>query len=249
MCLRPKLFLMSTVIAVVVSSFSCGASETKPSELDTAITQAASSTPTPSPTPINPQALLEQSGDVMEALDSFHFQLEHKSGGTPFLSGLLITDAEGDVVNPDKLSAEFGGAFGTVYVKSSLVTLGKDSYMTNPLSGKWESVPTEISPLGFFNPQRGISAIMSQVTRLSLISSDKDIYRLKGELPAEALASLFGVTVKGGSISVELTIDADSLYLLEAVLDGRVTAGEPDGTVRVIFLSRFNETFTIEPPQ
>ena len=89
---------------------------------------------------------------------------------------------------------------------------------------------------------------MSQVAQVSLISRDKDAYRLEGELPAEALASLLGVTVKGVSISVELTIDADSLYLLEAVLDGRVTAGEPDGTVRVIILSRFNETFAIEPP-
>lgn len=239
---------MSTVMAVVIGSLSCGGSETKPTESDAASTQALSSTPTPSPTPVNPQALLEQSGQAMESLDSFHFLLEHRSGGTPFLPGLLITDAEGDVVNPDKLSAEFGGAFGTVYVKSSLVTLGEASYMTNPLSGKWETVPTEVSPLGFFDPQQGISAIMSQVVQLSLISSDEDAYGLKGELPAEALASLFGATVKGVSILVELTIDADSLYLLEAVLDGRVTAGEPDGTVRVITLSHFNEPITIEPP-
>ena len=172
MCLRPKLLIVSVAIAAIIGAYACGSTESTLPEPDAAIT------PTPSPTPINPQALLEQSGDVMEALDSFHFQLEHKSGGTPFLSGLLITDAEGDVVNPDKLSAEFGGAFGTVYVKSSLVTLGNDSYMTNPLSGRWESVPTEISPLGFFNPQLGISAIMSQVTRLSLISGYEVVNRL-----------------------------------------------------------------------
>lgn len=245
---RLKLFLMSTVIAVVISSLSCGGTETKSPEPDATTTQVTSSTPTPSPTPINPQALLERSGDVMESLDSFHFLLEHKSGGTPLLPGLLITEADGDVVKPDKLSVDFGGAFGTIYVKSSLVTLGEASYMTNPLTGKWENVPTEVSPLGFFNPQRGISAIMSQVVQVRLISSDEDAYRLEGELPAEALASLLGATVKGVSISVELTIDADSLYLLEAILDGRVTAGEPDGTVRVITLSRFNEPFVIEPP-
>ncbi|MCH7744444.1 MAG: LppX_LprAFG lipoprotein [Chloroflexi bacterium] len=248
MCLRSKFFLMSTVIAVMIGSFSCGGSETNPSKSDTAATQTLPSTPTPSPTPVNPQVLLEQSGQAMESLDSFHFLLEHPSGGTPLLPGLLITSAEGDVVKPDKISVDFGGAFGIVYVESSVVTLGDSSYMTNPLTGKWENVPTEVSPLGFFDPQRGVSAMMFQVTQASLISSDEGTYRLKGSLPAEALAAILGPTIKGVSISVELTIDADSLYLLEAVLDGRVTADEPDGTVRVITLSRFNEPVVIEPP-
>ena len=83
---------------------------------------------------------------------------------------------------------------------------------------------------------------------MSLLFSDKEAYHLKGRLPTEALASLLGTTVKGATISVELTIDAEGLYLLEALLDGRVTVGEPDGTVRVIILSRFNESFAIEPP-
>lgn len=248
MYLKSKLFLISLVVVVMIGSFSCGDSETKPAEPDASTTQVPTSTPTPSPTPINPQVLLDQSGQAMESLDSFHFLLEHRSGGTPLLPGLLIESAEGDIVNPDQLSIDFSGAFGTVFIESSVVTLGDASYMTNPLTGKWATIPTEESPLGFFDPQRGVSEIMSQVANASLISSDKAAYRIEGELPAEALANILGTTLKGVSISVELTIDADTLYLLEAVLDGRVTEGEPDGTVRVITLSRFNEPIVIEPP-
>ncbi len=248
MYLKSKLFLIYITIVVLMGSFACGDSETKPAEPGASTTQVPTSTPTPSPTPINPQALLDQSGQAMETLDSFHFLLEHRSGGTPLLPGLLIESAGGDVVNPDQLSIDFSGAFGNVFVESSAVILGDASYMTNPLTGKWATVPTEESPLGFFDPQRGVSEIMSQVANASLISSDEAAYRIEGELPAEALVTILGTTVKGVSISVELTIDADSLYLLEAVLDGRVTEGEPDGTVRVITLSRFNVPIVIEPP-
>jgi hypothetical protein len=185
----------------------------------------------------------------MEDLDSFQFSLEHPSGGTALLSNLLIQRAEGRVMKPDKLFTEFSGSFGGFVIKTGVITLGDDSYMTNPLSGEWESVPAEVSPLGFFDPRRGIAAIMAQLVGVRLVPDGRGVYRVDGELAAEALAPLLGATVEGAIIAAELTIDADNLYLLEATLDGRVTSGEPDGTVRVIKLSRFNEAFSIEAPK
>ena len=164
------------------------------------------------------------------------------------LPGLLIQEAEGDVISPDKISTDFSGSFGGFAVKSSLITIGDKSYMTNPLTGQWEDVPTDVSPLGFFNPRQGIASMMSQVTSPTLLPGGGDSIRVQGRIPAEALAPLLGATVKGTTVAVELAIDANELYLLEAVFDGRVTPTEIDGVIRVIRLSRFNEPITIEPP-
>ncbi|MCI0441456.1 MAG: LppX_LprAFG lipoprotein [Chloroflexi bacterium] len=210
-------------------------------------------TPTLSPTPVNPRAVLEQAGRAMESVESFAFKLEHQRGGTPLpiLPGLLLTEAEGEVVKPDRIAARFNGTIrGSLFVKSSLITLGDASYMTNPVSGAWESVPPDISPLGFFNPSEGVSAMMSQVQSPSLLDSNTpETYRIRGRLPVEALRPLFGETIMGATVGVDLTIDARNLYLTRAEIDGRITEAEEEGVVRVVVLSRFNEPLSIEPPQ
>jgi hypothetical protein len=50
-------------------------------------------------------------------------------------------------------------------------------------------------------------------------------------------------------VEAELTIDAKTLFLTEAILTGRVTATEPDGVIRTITLSKFNQPLTIVAPQ
>ena len=89
---------------------------------------------------------------------------------------------------------------------------------------------------------------MSQVEQPSLLPGTDGAYRIRGKLPAEALRSLLGSALRDVTVDVVLTLDAEALYLLEAVIDGRVTPAEEDGVVRVITLSRFNEPFAIEPP-
>lgn len=244
-----KLLCITALFAVVLTANACSGSgdDARPDGTASA-TPTRIPAPTPTPTPVNPQVLLDQSGAVMEDLDSFHFQLTHRSGGTELLENMFLQEAEGDVVKPDQISAEFSGTFGGIAIKSGVITLGDDSYMINPLSGKWENVPKEVSPLGFFNPREGIASMMAQVSQPGLVESKNDSYLIEGKLPAEALGPLLGTTVQGAFVSVELRIDAGGSYLLEAVIDGKVTSTEPEGTVRVIKLSRFNEPITITPP-
>ena len=162
----------------------------------------------------------------MGDLNSFHFKLEHEGGGTLLPPNFVIEQAEGDVVSPDKLFINFSGTSGGLAVKSGVITLADTTYLLNPLNGRWDKFPTEISPLGFFNPKEGISAIMSQIEQLSLLSSDGRSHSVEGMLPAEALVSLLGATMQGVVIPVELRIDADDFYLLEARLQGKDTLPE-----------------------
>ena len=229
-----KLLILPAVIAASIGVFSCGRAEP---------------TPASSPTPVNLRVLFERSGEVMADLNSFHFKLEHEGGGTSLPPNLVIEQAEGDVISPDKLSIDFNGTSGGFAIKSGVITLGDSSYLLNPLNGRWDKFPKEISPLGFFNPKEGIAAIMSQVKPLSLLSSDGRSHRVKGTLPAEALVSLLWTTLRGVDIPVELSIDAGDFYLLKARLEGKVTPDDSEDLVRTISLSRFNEPIVIESPE
>ena len=204
--------------------------------------------PTPTPLP-DVKDILAHSGEKMAALKTFHFTLEHnKGGGTPISETVVVTEVEGDVVSPDSISITFAGTFGRFAVKSSIVTIGDDSYMTNPVTGVWEQVSTGVSPLGFFDPQQGIGAMMTKLQDGVLVSHTPKEYRIDGTLEVEALRPLLGTVTHGSNVNVALTIDADSLLLEKAVLEGRVTATEPDGVVRTITLSRFDELISISPP-
>ena len=206
-------------------------------------------TPNPTPTPIDLQSLLRRSGEATGGLHTFHFKLEHNPGGsTPLAESLVITEAEGRVVSPDRISVDFAGTLGTFAVRSSLITLADKSYMTNPLTGAWEKVARDVSPVGFFDPRQGIGAMMSGLQSPVLVSRSDNAFRIDGILDVDALRPLLGAAVHGTTVRVKLTIDADTLFLERAVIEGRVTEIEPDGVVRTISLSRFNQPVSIDPP-
>ena len=205
--------------------------------------------PTATPTPINPQALLDECGNAMSALASYRFHIEHgDSGGTPLAQGMTLTVASGSVRIPDRLAVDFSGTAGSFAVKGSLIAVGEDVFMTNPLSGEWHAVSSALNPLEFFDPSQGIADILAQVQDATLISHDAAEYRIGGRLPADALAPLFGETEPQGSVDVTLTISRADLYLTRALLEGRITPTEPDGLVRTITLSEFDEPVNIAPP-
>ena len=205
--------------------------------------------PTATPTPINPQAILDECGNAMSALASYRFHIEHDdNGGTPIAQGMTLTVASGSVAVPDRLAVDFSGTAGSFAVKGSLIAVGDEVYMTNPLSGEWHAVSSALNPLEFFDPSQGIADILAQVQDPTLISHDASEYRIGGRLPADALAPLFGETEPQSSVNVTLTIDRTRLHLTRARLEGRITPTEADGLVRTITLSEFDEPLDIAAP-
>ena len=236
--------IIALIIAAAVAATACGASS------EGTATPQPTSAPTPTPIPIDLVALLERAGSVMEQVSSFRFRLEHKGGDTQLLPGLLIDEAEGAVVNPDRLSVNFGGSAGTFALQASLITIGDSVFMTNPLSGKWEALQVGVGPQGFFDPGRGIGAMLSGVEQPSLVGDPTGpVLRLRGSVQAEALSSLLGDTLEGVAVDVELDIDAKAYFLLKVRVDGRVTPSDAEEVVRIITVSNFNEPISIEPPE
>lgn len=209
----------------------------------------ATPAPTATPTPINPQAILDDCGRAMSALTSFRFRIEHDdNGGTPLAQGMTLTEANGSVVVPDQLAVDFIGTSGNFVVKGSLIAVGEEVYMMNPLSGEWHTASSALNPLEFFDPSQGIAKILAQVENATLISHDTAKYRIGGRLPTESLAPLFGDTAPHSNVDVMLAIDRTHLYLMQARLAGRITPTEEDGLTRTVTLSQFNEPVDIAIP-
>ncbi len=188
----------------------------------------------------------------MASLNTFNFRMYHNNGSLELLEGLLIDRVSGKVANPDKLSMEFVGAFGGGFsIKSGVITVGDQTYMTNPLTGRWEASDASISPVGFFSPTRGIAEMMA-MTRDAVLLDDGEsdgAYRLSGALPTTALSSLLGTTLTDRTVDLELKIDTATDYLLEVRFTGAVTPSDIEDAERVIALSFFNEEVVIEPPE
>jgi lipoprotein LprG len=241
-----RMVLTTTLLLMALLLVTC--SRPTPS----APTPTATAVPTPTPTPVTPQGALAQSGEVMASLTSFHFRMVHEIGSTEMLPGLKVDDVFGDVQTPDRLFAEFRGLFGSFTIKAQIIAIGNDNYMTNPLSGTWEKVDTQVTPIGFFNPRQGIASMMGQITEaefLDPITTGSNTLVIGGVLQAQALRPLLGNTLTTELVKVELHIERTSLRLLKAVFDGAVTPTDQADTLRVVTLTRFNEPVTIEPPQ
>ncbi len=230
------------LMAVAVVACGGSADETPSSTVRT------TSIPTPTPTPVNPAAVLLESGQTMQVLESFHFRLDHREGFTSLMN-LALSEAEGDIVKPDKMSVDLVGGSAGFLIKSGLIVLGDDSFMINPLTAEWGAVPKEASPLGFFDPQQGIASMLAAVEAPVLTGFDGRVYIIEGHLPADALSPLIGPTLDGATVSIEVAISVDGYYLERVVFVGAAKEGEIEGTIRTIKLSRFDEPVTIEAPQ
>ena len=253
---------MVALVAVMLAGPACGRSgpaEATPTPTSTTASPAAqvvpsptpepTATPTPSPTPtpvpLDAKEVLERAGRVMSELSSFHFRLKHQKGSTEFAPGLYVEEAEGDVVNPDSIQVAFTGTFGKGFaIRSELITIGTTSYMKNPLSGKWEAVPVEISPLGFFSPARGIAAMTGKVTQERLLSAgmfarvtltggpSEPIVAVPKDAIVERAGIVYVATVtpgpSGGSVGMlwSVTVGADVGDWI-AVTSGNVAVGTP----------------------
>ena len=237
MPLAARVLRPTIAFGVLAIAFACG---------------GASPSSTPAPVALSPQEVLARSGETMESLNSFHFLLRHEVGSTTLIPGLAVDEAEGDVVKPDRLSADFTAKFGNILVKASVVAIGDINYMTNPLTGEWETVETKVSPLGFFNPSEGISGMMAGLEQATLVegpAKSGDEYVLAGLLEAVLLGPLLGETLEDQRVETKLTIRADSFHLTKVVFDGKVIPTDDDEVVRVITLSRFNDDLRVEPPE
>ncbi|MDP2328823.1 MAG: LppX_LprAFG lipoprotein, partial [Dehalococcoidia bacterium] len=111
---------------------------------------------------VDADALLESAAERMDRVDAFHFVLTQENGTTGILMGLELVSAEGDIAGADRAQLEVRAKLGSSNLSLAMVILPEASYMTNPLTGRWQEA--EISISSFFNPEIGVTALMRAVT-------------------------------------------------------------------------------------
>ena len=209
----------------------------------------------PSPT-LSVTEIIDQCSGRMETVDSFHIEITQVGGTTPLAMGLEMSKAAGDVVRPDRLKAEITATVSGLPVRVEVITVGNMTFVTNPLTGKWEPFPSQFSAAGIFDPDTGIAAVLRHGTNLSKLEDQNaaglPCYHIKGNITTDDLVPITRLftlnSLKGVDIATDIWCDKGDFLLRQIRLEGKITAEEKPGIIRTITLSDFNESVQIELP-
>jgi hypothetical protein len=225
---RPFALLGAIVLAGLFSS--CGGGQQQPSA-DVIVARTARAT---------------------QAEKRFHFVFDEKNGPRS-TSGVHLVFADGDMVVPDKLKADVSGTFQGVPLRSSLVAVNRKYYLSNPFTGSWSEVSVKTNPVTFFDPAKGVLAVVRNATHLELAGSERvggaDAYHLEGKTTVGAVTPLLGNPPGTRLVDVELWVDKETGRLVRLRLAGEVEQGDSAATERTIEISRFGVVVPIVPPK
>ena len=207
----------------------------------------------PAPPTPSPQEIIQRCSTAMGNLNYFHFGLE-QSSGSPIAMGLKMLSASGDIARPDKLKLDISATMGNTAMEVKIITVGKTTYMTNPLSGKWEPLPTVFNAVRFFDPDTGIKAIIGGISSPMRLA-DEEIsgvacYHVKGSIDSGQLRPITcGAAIGGTSVDTEVWIGKKDFLLRQIRLRGQITKGEQADITRTMKLSKFDQAVSIKLPQ
>ena len=187
----------------------------------------------------------------MEAEERFHFVFDEQNGPKSS-SGIHLVFAEGDVIVPDRVKADVSGTFQGVPLRTRIVSTGGKVYLENPFTGKWEAVSTSANPVAFFDPAKGVLAVIEGATGLEHVGNEEvdgvDAHHLRGRTTVGSITPLLGNPPGDRLVDLELWVDEKTSRLLRVRLSGEVEQGDPTDAVRTIELSRYGVVVPIDVP-
>lgn len=195
--------------------------------------------------------IVSRSAERTAAVETFHLivNIENVAAGG---SGVSLSFVDGDVAVPDKLYAKVTGSFQGVPLRSELIVAGGKYFLKNPFTGKWQTVDVRMTPVAFFDPTKGVLAVIGGAQDVARDGSEAvggaDSYRLKAKVRADALTPLLGNEAGAELLPVELWIGKSDLLLRRIRLSGPVSASEPKNAIRTVELSAFDQPVQISAP-
>ena len=103
--------------------------------------KSTTTTTTTTPASLTATQVISKASDKLDTINSFHCTLDQTGGGTPIGMGMEMTKVDGDIVRPDRLKATVTGMVSGISMGIQMISVGKVTYMTNPLTGNWEQLP------------------------------------------------------------------------------------------------------------
>ena len=195
--------------------------------------------------------ILDQSGTIMNSVSSFEFRLSHKNVSGTRIGDLVFSEATGLLSDTNSMVTEAKFLFGNLTLSGGFSTIDNTTFFLNPLTQKWEVTEDSVTPLSFFDPEKGIEKILSSTTSPKFRSNSETFWNIEGSMPASSLSNLVGET-SDNNVKIVVWIDKDSLYLTRAIISGQLNGYDDSATMneiqRIINISRFNEEIVIENP-
>ena len=199
---------------------------------------------------VDVDALLLAAADRMEQEPSFHFDLNLENGRIQIVRGITIEHAEGDVAAPDRVYFKVDARVGPLLAELEIIVLPDESWMTNPLTGRWEREDIDLDQ--FFDPADGVTAIMRSITNAEITGTETidgiQTYRVESTVDSEFL-TLFGQPEAGSQLGLKAWIGIDDPLVYRIDVVGGVLAQEEDDLVRTLTLSQYGADFDIQAPR
>ena len=212
-------------------------------------TPVAGATATPTPEPLQPDEVIQRATAVLEDEGSMWFVLDHENGFTEALGGLELQHIEG-AINETAMSISAEANLGRVYIEVDAILIGRDTWLTNPLTGVWEILPQEENPVGFLQPIAAVHDVLASFTEPEFLEPHQtgEDYEISSPLVSDGLRSLLGDIKPGSAGTGVVVIDHKTFHLKSARITGAMQNRDSEQTVRIIELSRYGEEFIIDPP-
>ena len=198
-----------------------------------------------------PADIMAKAAPAMRSVTSLHFLLDtNKLDQYP--KGLFLLRAEGDVASPDKLRATAKALLMGSAIEVQVVGVGKEQFMTDPASNRWQAMPPTLNVLAAFDPNKGIADILANAKDPQSDGSETidsvACYRLKTALSPDALRALSTEVNATAPLNARLWIGSGDYRLRQVELAGPLMSGEPPNIVRTIKFSHFNDPVEIQKP-
>lgn len=193
--------------------------------------------------------LIKDSQAAIQRVTSYHFKLVTENPGTG--STLPITNAEGDILVPDKLKANANALFAGNNVQVQIIAIGNQQYIL--LFGAWQATSGLLNPRTLSDPQRGVAAILGHIqnptTPSDSTAGGRPCWQVNGKLDPAYLAGITGGGAPAGSTDdISACIGKSDNLPYQIIIKGPAATGDTDKTARTFTLSNFGEQVTIEAP-
>lgn len=188
------------------------------------------------------------------SVSSFHLTMKTDNLGNTDANEIVIRQAEGDVLMPDKVSAQANVLLSGQAVTVNLISVGDNQYITDPITGQWRVVKGMLDPRVLTNPDTGLIALVSKLQNVTGPTADSvngtACWRVNGQLPAKDLAFFTGGGVPDGTmLQTSVCAGKDDGLPYEIDVTGQAATGDTPQTKRTFFISKYNETISIVAPQ
>lgn len=199
------------------------------------------------------QQLLKNLQKSFRTVHAFHVVMTVQNPGTPSQDEVQIRNADGDVIMPDKVSAQATVIMSGQPVTVKLISVANNQFITDPVTGQWRVIKGILDPRTLTNPDTGIISLVNKVQDVSAPKDDVvnniPCWRVTGQLEAKYLAFLTGGGVPTGTmLQTSACIGKVNSLPYQVSLTGQAARSDTPQTTRSFALSNYNEKISISAP-